>query len=339
MARNPALWMIPVLFALSQPVAWADGAASPLKMRFDEKPAPAAPQAVEPTPAKVDLQLHTIVTSETNPSKFKQLKWKWREVHPAESAVAGLGIIAAGLNFGVPPASTPNMSASNPVDNTARHALMAPKDMQLTLSKVSDGILGVALAVPILIDAALVVGVGDRNPAYMGRMAALYANSLATAGFIVVLAKTFVAQPRPYMADCAPDSKEARCTAGDRYQNFFSGHATMTAVAAADMCEKHLHGHIYRNKGGDIAACVISAALSVAVGILRVSAEMHNISNVMLGWAVGSGVTVLTEELAHYQGAASVTTSRKSKFLRSLGAGATAVPGGFVVSVGGATPD
>jgi len=101
-------------------------------------------------------------------------------------------------------------------------------------------------------------------------------------------AKVAGGRERPYVDPCEnnPHYVSECDSRRDRNASFFSGHASTTATMAGLICSRHVHsgnGSVY-----DWLGCAGAAATSAATGMLRITAEKHNATDVIAGWASGA---------------------------------------------------
>jgi membrane-associated phospholipid phosphatase len=111
----------------------------------------------------------------------------------------------------------------------------------------------------------------------------LLTNELATR-----TAKVAAGRERPYVDPCQRnDDYVGNCHDGrDQNASFFSGHASTTATMAGLICTRHLNGSV--RDIYDWLVCGGAAAASAATGLLRITAEQHNATDVIGGWASGA---------------------------------------------------
>ncbi len=76
----------------------------------------------------------------------------------------------------------------------------------------------------------------------------------------------------------------------DHYYSFFSGHSSMTAAAAAT--SMWMAYRYPSSKTSKITAWA-STGLALTTGVLRITAGKHYPSDVLTGWAIGTGVSLL----------------------------------------------
>jgi len=79
--------------------------------------------------------------------------------------------------------------------------------------------------------------------------------------------------------------------------SFFSGHEAISASAATLICLQHLELGLFENKGWDATACGVGIAVGVSDGLLRIMADRHYASDVIVGAGVGVGSAFLVYKL------------------------------------------
>jgi len=79
--------------------------------------------------------------------------------------------------------------------------------------------------------------------------------------------------------------------------SFFSGHDAIAASAATLICLQHLQLGLFGNTAADATACGIGIAAGVTTGFLRIMADRHWASDVIVGAAVGTGSAFLVYSL------------------------------------------
>lgn len=138
--------------------------------------------------------------------------------------------------------------------------------------RISYSTLGAALALPL--------GAAGRHPE---RDLLVTVETLGLAGAATEAVKHVFHRPRPFVHFCEPAAPGDLCS-HDAQQSFFSGHAALAfagAVAAGRMA--HLRG---ASNEGAIWASGLTLATSTAV--LRVAADKHYATDVLVGLLVGS---------------------------------------------------
>lgn len=98
--------------------------------------------------------------------------------------------------------------------------------------------------------------------------------------------KFAVGRERPFVAELPTDQKPLTHSPADNNLSFFSGHATFTMTLAVAT------GTITMLRGYRLGWIVwaVSVPLSLATGMLRIAADKHNFTDLLVGWAVGAGM-------------------------------------------------
>lgn len=168
-----------------------------------------------------------------------------------------------------------------PVDRTVRSALLAPDpEAAATASDVTGFI-----AVPVLwaLTDILSVHLEDRGWMELTEDLIMVAESFLLTALVTRLVKIAVRRPRPYMeygTMCA--------SGGNDLLGFFSGHTSMAAsMASAAATLSFLRGSRFAPW---IAG--VGGALVATTGILRISADRHYLSDVLVGLVVGTAMGV-----------------------------------------------
>ena len=75
-------------------------------------------------------------------------------------------------------------------------------------------------------------------------------------------------------------------------ESFPSGHSSSAAVAAGLVCTHHAKLGLYGSAAADIGACVVSSAMAVTAGAMRIVADRHYATDVAAGLLIGGGIGV-----------------------------------------------
>jgi membrane-associated phospholipid phosphatase len=194
-----------------------------------------------------------------------------------------LGATLATIELAVDPPSDPRWTRRNSFDDSIRRGLLASsregRDAANTASHAILGGLGALLVgdwVWLRDEYSLVPSVKKDAEWLMGSLIVQRATKLAAA------------RERPYVLPCSGNSQYvSNCLEfSDHNTSFFSGHAATGATFAGLVCSRHLHRpeRSYR----DALVCGGAAGLSLAAGILRITADQHFTSDVIVGWATGA---------------------------------------------------
>ncbi len=100
------------------------------------------------------------------------------------------------------------------------------------------------------------------------------------------LVKFAAARERPFVAQLRPEDKPFTRSPADNNLSFYSGHATFTmSLAVATGTITYLRGY---RLGWIIWA--VGIPLSLAAGVLRIAADKHNFTDLLVGWLAGAGI-------------------------------------------------
>jgi membrane-associated phospholipid phosphatase len=134
----------------------------------------------------------------------------------------------------------------------------------------------------------------DHAPRGVGLDAFLVLEATVLALDLNQLAKLLVARERPYM-HFHPDGSPPRPHTADSDVSFFSGHATETfALAAATGTVATMRGYRWAP-----VPWIVGGGLAAGTGYLRIAADRHWLTDVLVGMIVGIGVGIAVPLLFH----------------------------------------
>lgn len=233
-----------------------------------------------------------------------------REITAAEAgftATLSIGILTAAL---IPGSESidPSWQGGLLFDDGVRNALMlGSPGARATASRISDGIALGLVATPALLDAVVMGWLVRGEPELMGRMLLIDLQAHAFAQGLTTLVKRTVRRERPMARGCREDP-ERRMTDPScdgqhdpdiAPESFFSGHSSLAFTSASLICLHHTELGLF-GQAGDAATCATAMALATAVGALRIAADRHYATDVILGAGVGVLSGWLVPWLLHY---------------------------------------
>jgi len=123
------------------------------------------------------------------------------------------------------------------------------------------------------------------------QLALINAETFAVNEVLYLSITNVVQEKRPPGAECENDP---HCV-----KSFWSGHEANVFAAASLLCAEHGALDLY---GGDADAVVCGTALAVAsgIGVLRIAADDHYASDVVVGALVGGATGYLMPTLLHF---------------------------------------
>jgi membrane-associated phospholipid phosphatase len=236
-----------------------------------------------------------------------RLEWSsdWARVHPASYAVTGaMGGFSLMFDGFYEGGAEAQLRGPTVIDQPVRDALMAPTDEGREMAGlVSDILLGVMIGWP-LIDALVVAGLGDLNSDVAWQLTWIAAESYALEMLINTLFKQLVARERPHGSRCTLEDRlenPARCGPGGRLRSFYSGHSSFSFSAAGQVCVNHAHLPLYGSDAADAFACGAALLVASTVATLRMIADRHYVTDVLVGAVLGLSTGFLMPYLLHYQ--------------------------------------
>ncbi len=213
----------------------------------------------------------------------------------------GSGLAAIGA-FAVGPRSATPVRGRLGIDERTRDLLRARTEAGRTLARdASDVNIAVLVSYPVLVDGLINAGWYRRSDDVALQLILIDLEAAAVGAALTSVTKALVARERPYGPSCGGelDRETVDCDARDRYVSQFSGHASAGFVAASVTCMHHQYLPLWGDTSPWVP-CVGGYALATSVALLRVSADMHYLSDVAVGAAVGTLTGVLVPWL-HYR--------------------------------------
>ena len=242
-----------------------------------------------------------------------RLSWHsdWRRVGGVEYAVT-TGMFATFVGVWLlPPAEEPIWTEPVLFDNAARDALrLRTRHGRNVAGSVSDGVALVSYLPPLIIDPLIIAGFGDRNPDVAWQLFIISMQSYSITFVLNAVSKRVLARERPYARPCSKDPEySSSCQHHDRFRSFYSGHAAITATSAGLICAQHTHVPLYGppeqadGSGGEIdrGVCIAAVAGMLTTGTLRIVADKHWASDVIVGTLLGLSVGYLLPTLVYYK--------------------------------------
>ena len=239
---------------------------------------------------------------------------RWRKFGAGNYVLTGIGFgINAGSSF-VPTSQHP-WRRTNGLDEWGRRKLgVASYESGQWAQDLSDVLLSLNLAFPLIVD-SLVVGYWyRRSPEVAGQAALISLEAMAVASMFQGSASAWFERERPYGRDCGKTipAKLSECTDNVRYRSFFSGHTSMSFAAAAVSCSHHARHELFGDPLADGIACGAALGSATTVGVMRIVAMKHYVTDVAVGAAVGTLSGLGVPWLLHYGPLARIEPESKS---------------------------
>ena len=143
-----------------------------------------------------------------------------------------------------------------------------------------------------------------RDPDVAYQLFLINTESFAFTNFVQVLASRIAGRERPYVRNCKAngDTTSYPCFEDTgSATSFVSGHTAMAATGAGLICAHHQKLPLYGGGIADNFACVVAMGSALTTGLMRVVADKHNTSDVVLGFGLGFISGYVLPLLRHYQ--------------------------------------
>lgn len=154
-------------------------------------------------------------------------------------------------------------------------------------SSISDIPFGFSFAVPftLLLDR----NIRENSSQYIG----MYFESLSTTAALFTITAGLVDKYRPYVYDTTLDMERRTNKSGTR--SFYSGHVAASAAATFFAAKVYLDYH--PDTKGKFWIWSAAAAIPATVGYFRLQAGQHFLTDVLIGYALGTATGILVPEL------------------------------------------
>jgi membrane-associated phospholipid phosphatase len=164
---------------------------------------------------------------------------------------------------------------------------------------ISSVLVGLS-ATQLMFDAWLVAAGIHKQPDVAWQMTVIDTETYGLSELAVTITKALVGRERPYAENC-DSGAGSDCNSSNRNLSFYSGHANSTSTFAGLTCAHHQKLALYGSFAADLSACLGSASAALASGLLRISADKHWWSDVLVGHAVGFSAGYLLSWGVYYR--------------------------------------
>jgi hypothetical protein len=195
----------------------------------------------------------------------------------------------AAIQFGTTPEA--RWSRTNSFDEDIRSGLRADsQDVRESADTASDVLLGVTAGLMPLLSIGKTLSEHECYEAY--DMATDAAEAFTLTLLLTSGTKAIAGRERPYVRSCdGSPPGDASCSDSDRKQSFFSGHASMAATGAGLSCSYAIKRKTWgEGRIARFTPCALGLGAAVATGALRIVADKHWSTDVIVGLAVGATV-------------------------------------------------
>ena len=312
----------------------AGASAPPAAPALTTAPTTPPPTTTPPPMRRPRAHLPGIPPSAFNP-KANSVVWdeSWPKFRTAElvtTGVAGLAVFAA---LAIPPQED-NWRDVSDFDSSARDVFRGKTRADRHTANDASDIMLALMVNQLVVDATLVAWWGHDRPSVGYQMVLMDLEALALSGGIQAIVSGVASRWRPYRDACeGPEETQSRdCRTNKQFRSFFSGHTSGAFTVAGLMCMHHAYLPLYGGGLREKLTCAASFAAAATVGMLRMGADMHFLSDVLVGAAVGTASGLGIPYFLHYRGGAAPASTGLGKSSGGVALRVVPTPMGLMAS-------
>jgi membrane-associated phospholipid phosphatase len=190
------------------------------------------------------------------------------------------------VQFAIPAPTVPKWTGSNGFDDGVRSAFRIGTEGGRQAAALTSDILVYALIAAPFLNATLVAGVEHERWDVAWRLLVLDAQTILLATTITISIQKATARERPFAKECNTNPSLSDCSLGGKYQSFPSGHTTAAFAAVALECFHH--GYLdTSHTGWGAAVCPLTVVAAIGTAMLRVAADRHWATDIIVGASIG----------------------------------------------------
>ena len=235
-----------------------------------------------------------------------RIEWTYRHFQPWEySMVIGVSVTAAYVEATRTSFAPHSEWRGVLFDDGARSSLVAKSsEGRARAATISNYLWHATQWYPVVVDSLLFPLVFDKgNTETAAQMVLIDWQAQSTAFFLLRIGAHVVGRQRPALTGCESDSGyDATCDpkSTNRYVSFPAGHPTMAFSGAGLVCAHHLALPVYGSDAAGWAACGVALGSATVTGLLRIVADKHWTTDVMIGSLIGFGSGFGLPYFLHY---------------------------------------
>lgn len=217
----------------------------------------------------------------------------------------GLGAVLVAAQLLPNSATAPNWRGGLLFDDGVRSGMRLDTYVERDNARIAaDALMWVNMALPVVVDAFLVVGIGDGNWDAAFQMGLISVEAYVVSLVVWRVTSLLARRERPLDTACEAGVISPHCDPRNATNSFFSNHTVNAFTGAALTCLHHSSMPIFGDVGWDATACISATVLATTVGMLRVASDHEYLTDVLTGAAVGWLSGFVLPWLLHYQGGA-----------------------------------
>lgn len=246
-----------------------------------------------------------LTASNARADEGHRLDWKdsWPKFQPSEYAYTiGIWSSYAVLEIAAPAIERPLWTRGLPGDVAVRGALVAStRAKRETAGDWSDW-LWIGGQIMVWVDSVAVPLLTDEwNFEVAAQLTLLNAEAMAPTALISRFLHRTAGRERPDKHGCREDPNYGFSCGLPDASSFPSGHTSAGFVAAGLSCAHHQYVGLYGHPAADAGMCALMLVGSTTNGILRIVADRHWVSDVIVGAALGGALGYGLPTLLHYR--------------------------------------
>lgn len=217
----------------------------------------------------------------TLPSTYRPFAWGDAVLGGAAAGVA-LGAILVGPR-------EDGLDGRIAFDESIRDALRSDDASARRAARtVSDVLVGLSFTYALAVDPFVNAAWLRKSPKVGLQVFLLNLEVTAVAVGVQQVVANSVSRERPYVRECGGElaADDDDCVRLDRNRSFYSGHTTHAFALAAATCTHHAHLRLGGNEPW--IACLSGMSVATATGVLRLVADRHYATDILVGAAVGA---------------------------------------------------
>ncbi len=165
--------------------------------------------------------------------------------------------------------------------------------------KISDWGMLAMWVTPTLLDGIILSLLVEGSPDVAWQVIAINMQALATSALTTLTLIYTVKRERPLAQECASNPGYSPLCDEGTYKGFPSGHTASAFMGAGLICAHHTNLEFFGSPGDEIM-CGASLVSAGALSYLRLVADRHYASDIIVGAAIGLGLGWLVPWLLHY---------------------------------------
>ena len=233
-----------------------------------------------------------------------RLVWRdeWPKFQPSEYAyTSALWLSYLAVELWAPAIDEPRWQRPLPGDTITRNLLVASTRKGRESAGLWSDVLWIGTQVQVWLDSAAVpLFLDDLNVEVAAQITLMNAEAMGPTGLISRLMHRTIGRERPGKIGCRRDKHYERTCGLPDAASFPSGHTSASFVAAGLSCAHHQYLGLYGHPAADGAMCAAMLLASSGNGVLRLVADRHWLSDVIVGAAIGFGLGYGLPTLLHY---------------------------------------